>query len=360
MTVGNPVHRYETLDGLRGVAAIAIVIFHICAFARLPHLLPSAYVAVDLFFILSGFVVAQTYGPRISAGLSVRHYVGFRLIRIMPLYLVSLAMGGGAILLSRALGLADFSNDEFVVAVSASLFILPLEFNALGIFNTLPLNGPSWTLFFELLANFAYFPLVVFLTVRWLAVGAFIGLLGLAFTVVHYGTLHAGYDYNNILGAIPRMLFGFAVGTLFSMLGWSKATIRSSNIAVALLVVAAAIFAARFTNRQVSDLIFVAGLLPLVVALGIKYQPATASVSALCTWLGRLSFPIYILHTPLIYLAMFASETGIVPPDLAMVVWVILPIPLFALSWALLVAFDEPLRNKLAAGLWERMSRAAA
>lgn len=78
---------FHTLDGLRGVAAGTVLIYHFPSLWS-PASAPSAYLAVDLFFLMSGFVIEHAYGQRLATGLGVRRFLLLRLIRLYPLYLV--------------------------------------------------------------------------------------------------------------------------------------------------------------------------------------------------------------------------------------------------------------------------------
>jgi peptidoglycan/LPS O-acetylase OafA/YrhL len=83
---GTP-HQFATLDGLRGVAAIAVTSLHF-RFELGKFLLPHSYLAVDFFFVLSGFVLAYAYEDRLSEGMKPIQFLRLRVIRLYPLYLI--------------------------------------------------------------------------------------------------------------------------------------------------------------------------------------------------------------------------------------------------------------------------------
>src|SRR6185437_6209521 len=82
-------HAYATLDGLRGVAALAVVLYHYASDLIAPH----GYLAVDLFFAMSGFVIASAYEAKLKDGLDVRGFLGIRAKRLAPLWMLGAIVG---------------------------------------------------------------------------------------------------------------------------------------------------------------------------------------------------------------------------------------------------------------------------
>ena len=159
--------RFDALDGLRGIAAFAVVIYHYTQHNGL-HWLGGAWVAVDLFFVLSGFVIAHSYGAKIMNGMTLKEFAVVRLVRLGPLYFIALALGLLAALLSVRLDISNGATpSDALTAFALGLAWLPY-FNLLawpfGVSNTFgpvfPLNEPSWSLFFEMFVGFAYFGFV--------------------------------------------------------------------------------------------------------------------------------------------------------------------------------------------------------
>lgn len=148
----HPHQRYQVLDGLRGLAALAIVIWHVPNW--FPYLrLPTAHIAVDLFFVISGFVIAASYESRLRTGLSVSSFMLIRVIRLYPFYLF------GTLISIISLVLSFFSHGTisefhlaFWKAAPFSAFMLPSpSFGIIG--NLYPLNIPAWSLHFEIIIN---------------------------------------------------------------------------------------------------------------------------------------------------------------------------------------------------------------
>ena len=117
--------RFDLLDGLRGLAAFAVMLVHYTEHNGL-HKLPGAWIAVDLFFVLSGFVIAYSYGAKLIAGMPMRTFLLTRLIRLGPLYLLAMLVGLAAVLLTlRAVHPANMTAQSVSVATLLSLAWLP-------------------------------------------------------------------------------------------------------------------------------------------------------------------------------------------------------------------------------------------
>ena len=159
-------HQFTTLDGLRGVAAAAVVTRHATDYFSwgsqyIPSLKPGAppvpvgplfesYLAVDFFFVLSGFVLAHAYWRRLCSGMSAVEFICLRLIRLYPLYLIALVFAIAAACIEVVAG--GRSVTSLVKNIIPAVLFLPAP--ALTVFGTLfPLNMPTWSLFFELVAN---------------------------------------------------------------------------------------------------------------------------------------------------------------------------------------------------------------
>ena len=152
--------RYYTLDGMRGVAALMVVHFHyvlVAGYVLGDQHKMQAYLAVDLFFALSGFVIALSYSDKLASALSISGFVKRRLIRLYPLYIFGIALGL-SIEVARALSTGSgFKISEWAVEFGFNLFFLP-SFQHEILF---PLNLPAWSLFYEMAVN------IIFAWVLW-------------------------------------------------------------------------------------------------------------------------------------------------------------------------------------------------
>src|SRR5579863_6197665 len=208
-------NRYAFLDGIRGIAAIAILTRHTGEFWHFK--LFRSYLAVDLFFVLSGFVIAHAYDQRLREGtLSVARFMLVRLIRLYPVYLLSVLFAG-------ALLIAGIDTDhpghmslgEMLGVIALTALYLPTHMSG-DEPQLFPLNGPYWSLMFELIANACYAMLRPLLTGRLLsAIVAVFGILVIAVTH-HDGRLAAGYlwGYESVVAGFVRAIFGIFFGLL--------------------------------------------------------------------------------------------------------------------------------------------------
>src|SRR5450631_1991420 len=172
---------FEVLDGLRGTGAFLIVLFHVFNYPfgiRHPlHFMHLAYLAVDFFFVLSGFVVAYAYDDRWTR-MTMLQFFRIRLIRLHPLVLVGATLG----LLGYVLD--PFNNMRnhkalpmLVLAYVTSLLLLPSPPVAGRHNESQALNGPAWSLMQEYLGNIVY--AVILRRLRTITLGIIFGLSGL-------------------------------------------------------------------------------------------------------------------------------------------------------------------------------------
>ena len=145
---------YDILDGLRGVAALLVIVYHVFeCFGWTP--VPHGYLAVDFFFVLSGFVIGYAYDSRWSEGLSVGHFFKRRLIRLHPMVIMGTLIGAVCFFLQGSVRWdgSHVSAGWVMVAMLLGMLMLPLWPGAAadvrGNGELFPLNGPSWSLFFE-------------------------------------------------------------------------------------------------------------------------------------------------------------------------------------------------------------------
>jgi peptidoglycan/LPS O-acetylase OafA/YrhL len=158
-----PNQRYLVLDGMRGLAAMIIVIHHFTVLSGLRETFASAAIAVDFFFCLGGFVIAHAYHERLVAGMGVREYVGRRLKRLYPAFFVSIVVGAFALGLGKTLGATDLSWSAIEESTFLNALYVPFpNWSTLRLFDSkvvgaiFPGNGPAWSLFFALFANSIY------------------------------------------------------------------------------------------------------------------------------------------------------------------------------------------------------------
>ncbi|EJZ18120.1 acyltransferase [Rhizobium sp. Pop5] len=286
--------RFWMLDLLRGASAILVLIYHSS------HSFPIAYAAVDLFFMLSGFVLAERYGETLLQTGGRRDFISHRIARLYPVYLACTLLGAISVfpLIGR---LQNWSASAFAVSSVTSLFMLPAPSDTvLGI---LPLNGPAWSLFFEVVAN------VVFLvTAARLRVAVFIVAASApAFVVaMWYFRYPPGSVWSDILGGFPRVLASFYGGVLLSHLWRRGFRIRLAAWAGVILVAAlVALYSGFVLTERKYYLLLAFAAHPMIIWFGLGLA-RHAGLERLATWMGEISYPLYLVHIPmLILLATF-------------------------------------------------------
>lgn len=286
----------HTLDWLRGIAAVAVVGFHISSRLDLPYLARHGYLAVDFFFVLSGFVIAKAYQQRLQSGaMSGPNFLVRRTIRLLPMVVAGTLLAA-AIEVGRP-GVEDqaLHMREGLTAMVLGSVLVPVMWTTTLETAVFPLNGPMWTLFLEALSNIAFVPWAkARLSHAWLCV-----VLAVSFPFLAYNTwVHGDIGY----GAVPAE---FGMG--FARIGWSftagvllfrlrdKAPRGNAVLVTAALLIILMVPDLGWFNR-LFDLAAVAIAMPLIVSAA-----STSTFNARwADWSGNLSYPIYALHYPLV------------------------------------------------------------
>lgn len=327
---------YQLLDALRGVAALAVVCGHLGD--AWSHPAGQDYVlAVDFFFILSGFVIAHAYGDRLKQSLSMVGFWRARAVRLYPLLILGAGMGGIVLLL---LNLGDAGYDLTKVATATLVAALALPGYFLPTQLAFPVNAPAWSLFFELIASFVYAAVAAVLTRNRLIVLLAVAALLLMLDTLHRGTIVSGWSKDELYGGLLRVFFGFTCGlvlyevrpqwTLMPRWGW------------ALMLVLAALLFSPITHMARGQLVIAILIMPAIVWIASAVENGGA-LGRVGGFLGALSYPIYILHYPVL-----ETTTAWLRPLAASTPWgflAILQVCVFvAVAWLALRLFDEPFR----------------
>jgi peptidoglycan/LPS O-acetylase OafA/YrhL len=282
-----PRQQFIALNGLRGVAALVVVQRHAHDFLGF-GVLPGGYLAVDFFFLLSGWVLAHAYDRRLETTMSGLDFMRARLLRLYPVYLLGLLL---------ALAQALFAGDPTALGWFAlSLLFLP----DLWIRNFFWMIPATWSLAAELLINLPFGFGHRRLTTPILLAAVGLGAVALIATSLTYGTLDAGSMGSNWPGGLARVLFAFPLGVLLyrhrtALAGWAPrwATLPSMALLVALFSIPAWDAA-----LQLLDLATVMIALPAVLLFASRTEPGP-TLAGLATALGNMSYPIYVCCTRL-------------------------------------------------------------
>jgi peptidoglycan/LPS O-acetylase OafA/YrhL len=300
-----------TLDGLRGVAAFAVVLMHAGALA------PRAYLAVDLFFLLSGFVLEHAYGARLAEGWHPLKFLHKRVARLYPLYALAIAIAvaavGSALLLHRTAG---WTWDQFALAAAAGIVMLPAWLKSDH--RLYALDFPAWTLLAELVVNLAWAAVYRWLN-RWTLI-AWIGVAAGVLTVLglDHGSLNGGADWETAPLGFARAFFAFPVGVLLRRGTRGPLPAGAGLLALAL---AALVLYLPGVSGPGYDLAVALALWPAVIAVGAAGE-ARGPVRSACIALGAVSFAAYVTAVPIYALVHAALKTrglqgDLLPPWLA-------------------------------------------
>ena len=295
---------FVTLDGLRGIAALAVAARHAPFQWRFafPGALYESYLAVDFFFVLSGFVLAYAYGDRLRDGMSTRQFMATRLIRLYPLYLLALIFSLTLTAIQLLFGKGGDAR-IFLNAPFAFLF-MPSPFNAAELF---PINFPAWSLFFELVANFAFALLAARLSTRSLvaivSAAALTLLLAVSCGWLGFGTGHGAMDagpvWRSFGAGFVRVGYSFFAGVLAFRI-WQYRPLGARVPSLVTIVILCMILLAwpPFKLQAAFDLLATLLVFPALVLLGANCTP-TARMVRWFTWLGSVSYGVYVLQVPL-------------------------------------------------------------
>lgn len=352
---------YNILDGLRGVAALTVVCYHLFEAFATSHIdqrINHGYLAVDFFFILSGFVMGYAYDDRWNT-MSVKDFIRRRLIRLHPMVVMG-ALIGAAMFYTQGCSVWD------VTKISVGMLLLSTLLNALmipvttgfeirGVGEMYPLNGPSWSLMFEYIGNLLYALFIRRFSTRLLTVLVVLAGCGLtAFSVWGpLGDIGAGFAMTgaDMTGGSLRLLFSFSAGLLLSRV-FKPVKVRGAFWIGAVAIVTVAAIpriggSEHLWMNGVYDAFCAVVLFPLLVYVGASGRTTDRITTRICKFLGDISYPLYMVHYPFIYLyyAWVKNENltfGESFPGAAALVVVSV-----ALAWLCLKFYDEPVRKWL-------------
>lgn len=343
----NTKQHFEILDGLRGVAAVAVVIFHFMEIAIPDYhdsFIAHAYLAVDFFFCLSGFVIAYAYDQKITK-IGIATFLKLRLIRLHPLVIVGSVIGLMAFIFDPFSNLyQDYESKTFLMFLCSCLMI-PYPLVHERYFNLFHLNPPTWSLFWEYVANIFYALVLVRIKNKGLWLLTIIAAVVLCYEAKVSGHLSVGWGGDNIPGGGIRVCYSFLAGILAYRSRW---IIRSRLGFIALsgmLLLAFLIPFAEQANRIVDPLIVIF-YFPLLVALGAGARVSDA-MHKVCKLSGELSYPLYMIHYPFIWL--FMSYVQEEKPTLAEMTWIMIAgtIMMVLLAYVTMKYLDMPIRKFL-------------
>ncbi|NTV45159.1 MAG: acyltransferase [Chlorobiales bacterium] len=294
-------NRFAFLDGIRGLGAIFVVTRHTEDFWNFT--LFRNYIAVDLFFILSGFVIAFAYDKKLSTGsMSFSKFLKIRLIRFYPVFLLSLAIIS-AKFITHAYLKHEFQIDkvtEFAYLVGMSAFFLPSHIAQNESF--FPINGPYWSLFFELISNIIYGAIQPFLNNIVLITTVVLSGISMAVFSYYNGTLNGGSSWGvfQFFTGFSRSVFGIFFGLLLyrNYDFFSRYLGKLMSPWLTYVIISIILVSPSFGHYDwFIDMVLVFFVLPILVICAA--QGASQRTEKVLLLLGAASYPMYVLHIPL-------------------------------------------------------------
>jgi peptidoglycan/LPS O-acetylase OafA/YrhL len=337
--------RFVVLDGMRGLAALVVITDHVQS-PLTEMLFPGRYLAVDFFFVLSGFVLAHVYGRRLAGEWSVLKFMRVRLIRFYPLYIVGSLAGAGLWALHAIKGWNEATLPHVAGSLAFAVFFLPTP-PSVSIWPDapFPLDGPSWSLFFELFINVVFAAIFLWLTPRRSALLALAGAVGLIAFSYFSEELGGGHRWSNFLGGFGRVTLGFFAGVcIYQLRAYFRAPALPVWAAFGLLLATLMVHAPG-PWRMAFDMLASMVIFPLLV-MTCPNSTASGALGGVSAWMGAISYGVYVLHVPLWgWLRVGMGHVGIELPGVANVLLV--TVLAAAAAWILDKVYDTPLRRLL-------------
>jgi len=351
---------YPILDGLRGVAAVIVVAFHIFeahAASSYTQIINHGYLAVDFFFVLSGFVIGYAYDDRWGK-LTIGGFFKRRLVRLQPMVVLGSIIGAACFYFGDStmwpmIHTIPVWKMLVMMLIGFTLIPIPVSWDIRGWQEMHPLNGPAWSLFFEYLANIFYA-----LGVRKLSKTALTILVIIAAGVlIQYsvtcssGDLAGGWSLNGeqLRIGFTRLIYPFFAGLLLSRVvkpGQIKNAFLLSSVLIVIVFFMPRIGDAH-TNwmNGLYESLSIILVFPLIVYIGASGTMEGVKENKICKFLGDISYPIYITHYAFIYIyTAWASDNHNASFELKWIYGVITFLVSISVGYLSLKYYDEPVR----------------
>jgi peptidoglycan/LPS O-acetylase OafA/YrhL len=301
---GGRLAKIEELESIRGIAALLVVLFHMPAWNAGLHdlrFVRNGYYMVDLFFVLSGFVMNLNYGGRLQTSRDLARFQFLRLGRLYPVHLLFLLVGvlivAASWVAATAFGLNPPNGASFKDVTWASFAEQLLLIHSLGFFRIAhPFNLPSWSISVEFY-TYLVFGIVCLISHYVLRLSVFVCLSGVALALLSFGGADA-VNFSEILQCLGGYFLGCLVATVAAR--QTRMLPRGSTL-VALVAMTA--FLCTRSNPQFDVAIFFlsALLIGAVVCSGDDYTKGMLRHKSL-RFLGLVSYSIYMSHTLVLWL----------------------------------------------------------
>lgn len=338
---------FVILDGLRGVAALGVVIFHFMEWIfpdASRNFIGHGFLAVDFFFCLSGFVIGYAYDDRMGS-MGVMEFFKSRLIRLHPLVILGSVLGLLAYLFDPFASYTQaYGTGKLILLFLCSVFLIPYPVMKDRAFNLFGLNALSWSLFWEYVANIVYGLVLYKLPRRYLAVLTVLAAAALCLVSYRAGNLLGGWSGETFWDGGARVAYSFSAGLLIYRSNWIiKNNLGFIGLAVLLSL---AFVMPHFKWNWVAEALVVLFYFPLLVALGAG-SSLSPGLKKFCTFSGNISYPLYMTHYAALW--MFGNYyTNNKPGTTELLLIVSIgTVLLVGLAYFVMVVYDVPLRRYL-------------
>ena len=345
----NTRQHFKALDGLRGIAALAVVTFHFMEMAIYDYsklFIGHGFLAVDFFFCLSGFVIGYAYDERVAT-MGIKEFLKSRLIRLHPLVVLGSVLGLIALFIDPfAVGPLAYSAGKVTLMFLASIFLIPYPVMQERSFNLFSLNAPAWSLFWEYIANIFYALILYRLSRRPLLLLTVLAAIVLCIIGHRAGVMAGGWSGPTFWDGGARVAYSFLAGLLVYRSKWIiEWKIGFVVLAVLLLLAFLMPYAKGGWVREAVVILF---YFPLLIALGAG-ATLTARSEKICTFAGNMSYPLYMTHYSVIWI--FGSYYSTYKPDAKHLAFVVISgvIVMIGVAYVAMVAYDIPIRRYLTA-----------
>lgn len=352
---------YPVLDGLRGVAAIIVVTFHLAeplSSGRLDNIVNHGYLAVDLFFLLSGFVVGYAYDDRWKK-MTVGNFFKRRIERLQPMVILGMTLGAIGFYFTDStlwplIHTIPVWKMLLVMLIGYTILPVPLSLDIRGWEEMHPLNSVGWSLFFEYIANILYAVWIRKFSKMALTILVGISAIALAHLAITNGDVIGGWTLNveQVSIGLTRTMYPFFAGLLLSRV--AKPTRIKNAFLWCSFLIALVLYmpriggAAHVWMNGIYESLCIIIIFPLIVYLGASGVMKTQRENRICKFLGDISYPLYMVHYPLVYfyVAWISNHKGVTIVQAWPYALLILT-GAVALAYATLKWYDEPVRKWL-------------
>jgi peptidoglycan/LPS O-acetylase OafA/YrhL len=354
-TLSQTKQHFEILDGLRGIAALAVVTFHFMEWAYTDpskNFIGHGFLAVDFFFCLSGFVIGYAYDDRV-AKMGILNFLISRAIRLHPLVVAGSVLGLLAFLFDPFGGHPEiYSAGKIILAFFCSVLLIPLPVIADRAFNLFSFNAPAWSLFWEYIASFVYTFVLYRIGRSYLLLLTVLSAVAICFVAYRSGNLLGGWSGPTFWDGCARVSYSFLAGLLIYRSNW---IIKNKLGFLALSILLLLAFIMPFSKwNWLSEPLVVLFYFPLLIALGAG-ATLTNGMKKVCIFSGKISYPLYMTHYAVLW--MFGNYYTSHKPSAIQLTLIIITgqILLVSAAYLVMVIYDVPVRKYLGEKWKERL-----